>query len=219
MSALPPKDDLVADRRRELRIIVSLPGQYWLMSQRTRNGARPQFACRAINVSPSAVALVAPVQGTVGERVMADIEQFGKVHGRIERLLRDRGFVMRLAVTETERAALRDKVDWIEKHKNLEVSDRRNDARFAPKNPFSTVVLPDGKFVSCFVVNLSVTGAAVSADTVPEIGTSLALGTVVGHVIRHIPGGFAIKFLMPQDPDAVESLAIARMNKLAAAVL
>ncbi len=214
MSALAPNEDSPAERRRELRIIVRLPGRYWLMSRRTRGGLRPQFNCRAINLSPNAIALAAPVQGEVGERVLADIEHIGRLHGVIGRLLRDKGFVMRLSATDEERAGLMHKIEWIEKHKNLDVPDRRKQARFAPDNPFSTLVFPDGAFVSCFVIDVSPTGAAVSSETVPEIGTALALGTLVGRVVRHFPGGFAIQFISPQDRDAVENLAIVQMSKL-----
>lgn len=203
-----------AERRGEPRIIVRLPGRYWLMNRRTPTGQRPQFACRAINVSPSALALAAPVQGGVGERVLAEIEHLGKLHGVIERLLRDQGFVMRLSATEEERAGLLHKIQWVEQHKNLDVPDRRKQARFVPETPFSSVVLPDSVVVNVFVIDLSVSGAAVSAHIVPEIGTPVALGTLVGRVVRHIPGGFALKFLAAQDRDEVEHLAIARMDKL-----
>jgi hypothetical protein len=203
-----------AEPRGETRILVRLPGRYWLMNRRTPKGDRPQFACRAINVSPTSIALAAPVQGGVGERVLAEIEHLGKLHGVVERLLRDQGFLMRLSATDEERAGLLHKIDWLEKHKNLDVPDRRKQSRFGPDSPFSSVVLPDSMVVNVFVIDLSVDGAAVSSHIVPEIGTPLALGTLVARVVRHFPGGFAVKFLVPQDRDEVEHLAIARMDKL-----
>jgi hypothetical protein len=43
-------------------------------------------------------------------------------------------------------------------------------------------------------LNISASGAAVSAQTLPEIGAALALGRLVGRVVRQFKGGFAIQF-------------------------
>jgi hypothetical protein len=51
---------------------------------------------------------------------------------------------------------------------------------------------------------MSVSGAAVSADIVPEIGMPLALGKVVGRVRRRFPEGFAIQFIETQDLETLE---------------
>jgi hypothetical protein len=64
--------------------------------------------------------------------------------------------------------------------------------------------------VPCFVVDISVSGAAVSADIVPRIGTVLAVGKVVGRVVRNIQGGFAVQFVEAQDRQEVEALVIRR---------
>jgi hypothetical protein len=209
MPGLPPDLDLVVrERRSDVRIVVSLPGRYSLANRRNTRGERRQFACRAINISCSGVALAVPVQGALGERVLADIEHFGKLEGTIERLLDNRGFVARIAASDEEREKLVDKIDWFEKHKNLEVPDKRTQARFVPDDPYSILLLADGSMVTCFVIDLSVSGAAVSADLVPEIGTVLAVGKVVGRVARHFSGGFAVQFVQVQDRENVEALAL-----------
>jgi hypothetical protein len=38
---------------------------------------------------------------------------------------------------------------------------------------------------------------------------------LVRRVVRHLAGGFAIRFITPQDRDTVQNLASARMNRLA----
>ena len=209
MLGLPPDFDLVAtERRSDVRIVVSLPGRYALANRRNARGERRQFACRAINISPSGVALAVPVLGQLGERVLADIEHFGKLEGTIERLLGDRGFVVRMAASEQEREKLADRIHWLEKHKNLEVPDQRAQARFVPNDPYSTLLLADGTVVTCFIIDLSITGAAVSADFVPAVGTVLAVGKVIGRVARHLDGGFAVQFVQVQDRENVEALAL-----------
>ena len=69
-------------------------------------------------------------------------------------------------------------------------------------------VTADGSVLACFVIDLSVSGAAVSADVVPQIGTVLAVGKVVGRVARYLPGGFAVEFVATQNRHEVESLVI-----------
>jgi len=64
--------------------------------------------------------------------------------------------------------------------KNLDVSDQRTQSRFVPSDPCSTLLLADGTVRTCFLIDVSVSGAAVSADFVPEIGTVLAVGKAIG---------------------------------------
>lgn len=199
-------NSVVAER--DVRIIVSLPGRYSLANTWNARGDLRQFACRAINISPQAVALAAPVRGSPGEWVSAELEHFGKLNGTIERLLDYRGFVMRIVAADEARQNLADKIVWVEKHKNLEVPDQRRQARFVPKDPYSTLVLADSTFTGCFVIDLSVSGASVSAGIVPAIGTVLAVGKVIGRVVRHFSGGFAVKFVTRQDRRTVEELAL-----------
>jgi hypothetical protein len=189
-----------------------LPGRYWLVPKGGAKGELRQFACRAINISAQAVAFSVPVQGTIGQRVLANIEPFGKIEGPIARLLNDIGFVMRIEASDEVRDKLADKIDWLEKHKNLEVPDRRKQTRFAPRNPHSTLLFADGSMRTCFVIDLSVTGAAVSADVLPDVGTVIAVGKVVGRVVRHLAAGFAIKFEATQDSERVEALATCRQR-------
>jgi hypothetical protein len=91
----------LGEQRRDIRIIVSVSGRYSL-DRRNRRGERREYACRAINISPSAIALCAPVIGTTGERVFACIDHFGKLRGTVGRLL-DRGFVMNIIASDDER--------------------------------------------------------------------------------------------------------------------
>jgi hypothetical protein len=46
---------------------------------------------------------------------------------------------------------------------------------------------------------MSISGAAVSSELQPQIGTPLAVGACIGRVVRRLPNGFAVKFVEPQD--------------------
>jgi hypothetical protein len=43
---------------------------------------------------------------------------------------------------------------------------------------------------------------------VPETGTVLAVGSVVGRVVRHFVGGFAVQFIERQSRETVEAMAM-----------
>jgi hypothetical protein len=200
-------DVVLVERRRDVRIIVSIPGRYSLSDRRDARGDRRVFACRAVNVSALAMALATPVNGKLGERVIAHIDHLGKLEGPIIRLL-ERGFVMNIVASEEERGRLAAKIEWLESYKNHEAQEQRTDERMVPANPYSKMMLSDGSVETCLVLDLSVSGAGISADTMPEIGTVVAIGSIVGRVARHFVGGFGVQFIERQNPHAVESLLV-----------
>jgi hypothetical protein len=206
MANAPLLDDLeIVDRRPDVRIVLSLPGRFTLASRRDMEGQRREFPCRVINMSCHAVTLATPVTGSVGERVIALVDQFGKLEGPIMRAM-DGGFVMEIIAPKRERRRLAAKIEWYERHKNHDTEDHREHVRIIPRNPYSTLVLADGTTTECLVMDVSVSGIAVSADVTPDIGTPVAVGKVVGRVVRHFEDGFAVQFAQLQEPDTVESL-------------
>jgi len=200
-------DVVFVEQRRDVRIFVSIPGRYSLLDRRNSLGERRVFACRAVNLSSSTIALAAPVRGKLGERVIAHIDHLGKLEGPIVRLL-EGGFVMNIPASEEERDRLAAKIAWLEDYKNHDLLDRRADARTVPANPYSKMILADGNVEACIVLDLSVSGVALSAETVPDIGTVLAVGSVVGRVVRHFVGGFAVQFVERLNPNTVEVMVI-----------
>ena len=198
-----PPNNAVVVTDRVTKIIVSVPGYYELADRYDANGNRRKFACRVIGLSPEEITLFAAVSGPIGDRVITYSEEFGNLQGRISRVF-DRGFAVNLAGTAEDRARRLEKLENYELIKNHDLPDRRQHKRIIPKSPHSTLVLADGSQLDCFVINISVTGAAVSADIEPAIGTPLALGSLVGIVVRQLAAGFAIQFIELQDPESLE---------------
>jgi hypothetical protein len=183
------------ERRDDVRVLVNLPGRYMLASRRNLKGDRCEFACRIVNVSLEGMALAAPVPGPIGERVIVYSEQLGRLHGPIMRLMTN-GFVISIAASEQTREKLAGKLDWLAKQKDApDLRDSRRHARVVPKNPMATLLLADGSMISCLVMDFSDSGVAVSADLYPKLGTPLAVGKMVGRVVRRFAEGFAVEFL------------------------
>ena len=70
---------LSQDRRRHQRVKVNLLGRYMLADRR-------EFPCQVINMSPGGMAVIAPVGGIAGDRVIAYVDHLGRLEGKIARL-------------------------------------------------------------------------------------------------------------------------------------
>jgi hypothetical protein len=208
MSSLGPFGDVaIVDSGQDVRIIVRVPGRYRLANRWNGAGERREFACRAVGMSPQQVVLAAPVIGAIGERVIAHIEQFGKIEGPISRVMSG-GFVMDIGKTAEERGKLAAKIRWLEGNTNHDLPEGRKSKRIVPREPVSRILLADGSRLRCFVMDMSVSGASVSADLVPKIGLTLAVGKVPAVVVRLFAEGFAVRFLDPVELSDLEAMVI-----------
>jgi hypothetical protein len=148
--------------------------------------------------------LSVPVVGKVGDRVTSYFSDFGPLDGQISDTAAG-SFLLELEAERARREKLADKLSWLEKRqRDASVKDARANARIIPQNPHSTLIFADGTQRSCFVIDVSISGVAVSADVCPEIGTPLAVGASVGRVVRHFREGFAVQFVELLDPAALE---------------
>jgi hypothetical protein len=137
--------------------------------------------------------------------VSAHFDEFGIVRGRIKRTLPS-GFVTEIRMTDGERDKLGAKIEWQKKRVHAQLPDKREHKRFQPRDPRSVMVLCDGTRMPCFIIDVSQSGVAVSAHIWPEIGTPMAVGRLVGRVVRHLDVGFALQFMQVQDLDDLEAL-------------
>lgn len=195
---------------------VAVGGRYSLANWYDHQGNRREFACRTSRVSPFRMLVSVPVIGKVGERVVSYFGNFGKLEGWITDTVAG-GFLIDLKTDKEQREKLARTLTWLEKKQNNpSVIEARDNGRIIPKIPHSTVIFADGTYRDCFIIDMSPSGAAVSADTQPEIGMPLAIGACVGRVVRHFREGFAVKFVTPQNEQHLEKL-IARPSRLSAA--
>lgn len=187
--------------------VGAVTGRYVLGSRTSMLGINV-FACRLRSVSPTSFVAAAPVVGRVGDEVTASFSPFGTLHGRISRHVVD-GFVVDIDATEMERTALAMRIEAFRDRVWTGVADKRAERRFMPGEPRSVLITEDGMVVPCLVVDYSIAGAAVSADTHPAVGARITIGHVPGHVVRLFDVGFAVRFDAPQSQDEIEELLAA----------
>jgi hypothetical protein len=198
-------------QRRAVNVIVA--GNYTLANWFDQEGKPRSFACRTRRVSPFRMMVDVPVVGRFGDRITSYFGEFGTLEGRICDTIPG-SFLLELAMTPAMRRKLADQLAWLEnKQKDPSIRDVRLHARIVPISPHSTLTLADGTIKSCFVIDMSVSGAAVSADLQPEIGTPLAVGACVGRVVRHLRDGFAVKFVEQLNREDLERRIIRPMPR------
>ncbi len=195
--------DFAMDRRQAPKV-VSVPGRFSFADVRNARGERRVYGCHAVNPSIREIAIASPISAKLCARVIAYIDHLGKLEGLVTRVLQ-RGFVMGVYAKGHDRHKLASKIAWLQHHRNSEVRDQRADSRFVPKNPYARLILPDGYMENCLILDVSVSGAAISADTIPAVGSVLAVGKVVSRVVRHFDEGFAVRFTERQNRDSLET--------------
>lgn len=189
---------LAEERRRHQRVKVNLLGRYMLADRR-------EFPCQVVDMSPGGMAVVAPIAGVPGERVIAYVDHLGRLEGKIARLL-DNGFAMDIAATPRKRDKLAAQLTWLANRQILNLPEDRRHGRFTPRRPIARLILQNGTNVTCRIIDLSASGAAISIapDLLPPVGSPVTLGKTPGRVVRHIDDGFAIEFTRLQHPDFLE---------------
>lgn len=190
-AALP----LSEEKRRFQRVKVNILGRFMLPNRR-------EYPCQVVNMSPGGAKIVSPVSGEPGDRVIAYLDHIGRVEGQIARLF-DGGFAMTINATERKRDKLAAQLTWLANRHELDLPEDRRHGRMVVRNPVSHVVLPDERSYPCRIVDMSLSGAALSSQICPAIGTTVLLGRTRGRVIRHIEGGFAIEFSAVQTIDTL----------------
>ena len=154
-------------------------------------------------MSPGGMALIAPVSGQPGERVIAYVDHVGRLEGHIARLFQN-GFAMTISATLHKRDKLAAQLTWLANRQVLGLPEDRRHGRITPRNPAARLILPNGVNIAVRVVDISQSGAAIATDQRPEIGAPVTIGKTSGRVVRHLEDGFAIEFIRLQHPDFLE---------------
>jgi hypothetical protein len=190
------------ERRRFQRVKVHLLGRYMLPDRR-------EFPCQVINMSPGGLAMLAPGIGNVGDRVVAYLDHLGRVEGQITRII-DNGFAMTVNATPRKRDKMAAQLTWLANRDILNLPEDRRHDRIVPRNPSARIMFADGRELLCRIIDMSLSGAAISSNTRPPIGTKVMIGRVQAQVVRHIEDGFALEFAFPQSADTLEDNVNAR---------
>ncbi len=181
------------DKRTHQRAKISVLGRYMLPN-------RQEFPCHTIDMSPGGLAIAVPAKGNVGDRVIVYLDTLGRVEGEIVRLLDD-GFAIVLNVSITKRDKLGDQLTWLLNRQSLGLPEDRRHERIAPRIVNSTMRVKDSREYRVKVIDISLSGCALSTGFQPPLLEIVTIGNTTGRVVRHFEGGVAIEFarLLPAE--------------------
>jgi hypothetical protein len=184
------------ERRRHQRVRVVLLGRFMLENHQ-------EYPCQSMNISPGGIALLAPVQGYVGERVVIYLEHLGRLEGVIVRHF-ELGFAVSMSATRRKQDKLADQLTWLANRHELGLPEDRRHERITPRNASTVVRLMNGKTAAARIIDISMSGAAINVGIPIAIGASITLGSTPGRVVRHFGSGIGIEFLRPLTEDVFD---------------
>jgi hypothetical protein len=114
----PSLRTLSGDRRFH-HVAVNLLGRYMLENRR-------EFPCQVVDMSPGGMALIAPVSGHEGERVVAYVDRIGRLEGAIARRFAN-GFAMDFAASDRKRDKLAAQLAGLAHRDSPETGTARRD--------------------------------------------------------------------------------------------
>jgi hypothetical protein len=148
--------------------------------------------CETLSVSLDAISFRAAGRGTPGDHVVAQLDLFDKIEGRITRYTPE-GFVMTLWLEAGHRARVASRLDQL-LNRGATHTNQRRDIRIVPLTTVCDVVFADGTRHTIKIVDVSRSGAALTSMLCPPIRSRLTVGSRTATVVRHITEGFAVEF-------------------------
>jgi hypothetical protein len=164
---------------------------------------RTEHACDVLNMSPGDLNIRAIASCAPGERVIAYLDHVGRIEGRVTRVTDD-GFAAEIVASERKREKLAAQLTWLVNRHELNLPEDRRHERGANSTNVSTVLeLDDGRKYPARLIDLSLSGAAVTVAVKPPMGSNVRLGIKAGRVVRHFDDGVAVEFLTLQTHESL----------------
>src|ERR1700690_3001313 len=125
-----------AERRRNLRVEVRLLGRFM-------RSDRKEFDCESIDASPNGIAFSSDAGVQPGERIVAYLNQIGRIEGRVARTF-PTGFAVQITLPPAKRETLADQMTWLANRQALGLPEDRRHPRIAPRDRYAILRLANG---------------------------------------------------------------------------
>jgi hypothetical protein len=181
------------ERRRHQRVKVRLAGRFM-------RSDRKEFDCESIDASPGGIAFSSEAAVQPGERIVAYLNQIGRIEGKVARTFAG-GFAVQMSLPVAKRDKLADQLTWLANRHSLGLPEDRRHERVAPRDRYTTLQLANGRVFTASLIDISISGAALSVDFQPSLGSRVVVGSTPAQVVRHIDCGIAVEFLRPIPAD------------------
>jgi hypothetical protein len=182
-----------AERRHNQRVEVRLLGRFM-------RSDRKEFDCESIDASPNGIAFSSDAGVQPNERIVAYLNQIGRVEGRVARIFPG-GFAIQMNVPTAKRDKLATQMAWLANRQSRGLPQDRRHERIAPRDRYTILRLPNGREYTATLIDISMSGAALNVDCEPPIGAHVFVGATPAEVVRHVNCGIAVEFLNPLPPE------------------
>jgi len=152
---------------------------------------KQEYDCETVEVALGGLVITADIRLEVGEPLIANFDLLGSVVGRILRKVAG-GYVLVLDTTPKREQKLAQQIAELSR-RLTEQDGRLRRHRRAPVNGMVDIDF-GGKSVSYRCLNVSVSGALLECDDLPDLGVSVSFSGVPAKVVRHDIRGFAVAF-------------------------
>lgn len=167
---------------------------------------RSEFVTQIKDITPEKAKLTYTEAPELGERIIAYIEEIGRVEGEVIDIDPDY-FVLNFTLPTHKRDKIAAKLEWLQSRDDEGSADQREHIRYEPSEDSSTMlIMPDGQKYECEILDISLSGAAIKASIIPSIGTQIVLGKTPGTVVRVHDCGVGIRFTRMLDEPALQQL-------------
>jgi hypothetical protein len=200
ISAREPKSirshaKIAPDKRKYRRVPIRVLGRFMRED-------KEEYPCQVVNMSAGGMAMLSPAQCRDGERIVAYLENFGRIEGIVVRSV-EGGFAARIVASKYKREKIANLLTWLINRESLGLNEERKHERVVPRNPLSKLTLPNGDVFDCRIIDVSLSGASIAIVKRPTLQTEVILGRMRGRVVRHHDTGVAVQFAEMQDPDSI----------------
>ena len=178
-------------------VSVNMPGRLMLANHE-------EYTCTVTEMSPGDALMVCEGIPALQERVIAYIDQLGRIEGNVLQKRHD-GFLMSINATDRKREKLAAQLTWLANRHELGLPEDRRHDRLTPRVTRAELTLEDGRRYLCRLLDLSLSGAALEMELRPEIGTPVRLNEMRGRVVRHFAEGVAIEFATVQTRESLRA--------------
>lgn len=176
------------EKRRHGRVKVCLPGRFMRADRR-------EFDCMTIDMSPGGVSFTSDEKVNLGERIVAYVEQIGRLEGYVMRDF-DEGFAIAMKLPASKRERLADQLTWLANRHALGLPEDRRHERIRPRHIRTTLILSGGREVLATIIDVSQSGVALTLSRPVDItiGAPVTVGATPGRIVRVLNEGVAIEF-------------------------
>ncbi len=163
-----------------------------------------EHPCQVAKLSLSKAVLLSDLDVPAGVQVVAYIEDVGRIEGKITAHIPG-GFEIGFELNDARRERFKQRLVALRDMSSGSSVNNRRHPRFEPADTKSQLALPDGRVYACEVQDISLSGAAITTDILPSLGTTVMLGKMSGRVVRYLPNGLAIEFTKQLDQQTLHA--------------